>query len=290
MSILQDSSQLLTQKYDICVLGQDHSGKSALILHYLYHTYIEDADTSMEQIYTKSIRHKNRHYDITILDSHYAGDMYSNSQKMQIMNTSTVVLVYSTENLDSFLSVQDCVSLLATLTTDLPAIAVIGTTVDNEFGRQVSYEDGQNFANSVQAISFHECSIVSGQGIQEAFETVVDKVVRKKASDSALVTPASEFDELNSSNPLVLTMSAPSFCDDNSIFQYREKEQRPSKSQTASASESVISQVVDADTQETTSLSSSNNSKSSTNLNGKNERLKEMLKAQPSNINTCTIM
>ncbi|KAG2735347.1 hypothetical protein G9P44_001561 [Scheffersomyces stipitis] len=203
MSQWIDSLKVLSNKYDICVLGEENCGKSSLILHYLHNKFIEGLDSSIEDLYTKPVSLGGIYHEITILDTTSLSDSYSTSRRTQILNTSTILFIYAINNHESFTAIEDTIERIQHIRPQLPPMVIVATKCDLEGQRQVSYEEGQEFAERAGAIAFVECSSLLGIGISEAFQPLVKYVVDRKIEEqkqddknqSQQVADASEIEE-----------------------------------------------------------------------------------------------
>ncbi|RCK58119.1 GTP-binding protein Di-Ras2 [Candida viswanathii] len=179
MVLFRDGIQALTKSYDICVVGSDGVGKSTLIVHYVYDKYVPDLE-DIDALYTKrvSIRDvRDSSQEISIFESDYNKDMYSDGQERHILNANTLVLVYSIASLRSFIELEDYYSGIVQLRGpyDIPPIALIGTKFDLESdSREVQYHEAFDFAKKINAVAFHECSAKESFGIKDAFEKIGD--------------------------------------------------------------------------------------------------------------------
>ncbi|KAK6874075.1 Ras-related protein Rap-1b [Candida tropicalis] len=161
MVLFRDGIQALTKRYDMCLVGSDGVGKSTLIVHYIYDRFIPDIE-DLDALYTKRVVTPDTggsFQEISIFESDYNKDLYSESREMHILNANTLILVYSIANLKSFIDLEDYYSGIIQLRGphDIPPICLIGTKFDLESSsREVSYYDGADFAKKINAVAFHE--------------------------------------------------------------------------------------------------------------------------------------
>ena len=97
----------LSYECDVCVLGGPGIGKSSLILHYTKGIFLENIESSVEDLYQKQATSQGVSKIISILDTNANVDAYSTSRKEQIKNAATLVFAYSIDDRDSFLKVSD---------------------------------------------------------------------------------------------------------------------------------------------------------------------------------------
>lgn len=183
MVLVRDGIQTLTKPYDICLLGSDGVGKSTLIVHYVYDSFIPDIQ-DVDALYTKRVitpDTSGNYQEITIFETDYHNDLYSDSRKRQIFNANTLILVYSIDNLRSFLDLEDYYSNIVQLRGpyNIPPICLIGTKFDLEsINREVSYSEATIFAKKINAVSFHECSAKEAFAVKDSFEIIANLAVK----------------------------------------------------------------------------------------------------------------
>ncbi|KAG7664461.1 uncharacterized protein J8A68_002017 [[Candida] subhashii] len=247
----QDSSQVLKDKFDICVLGQAQTGKTSLVLHYLYDEFVESTTSGVEELHTKSLRFLNRYSEVSILDSSSELDLYNNSRRQQILNTNNIILVYSINDMDSFLALHDIMLQFKTIRPDIPPIAIIATKSDLQHTcRQVSWQDGQEFAEQIGAVSFIECSAKEGTNIEEAFLPIITKALESQASRVVNLIPSktnltSAITEQTSHCPSLVvstTMSDDYTASDESQGHIKQKKKQAKRAETEKNRKASLSQ------------------------------------------------
>ncbi|CCG25689.1 Ras2 protein [Candida orthopsilosis Co 90-125] len=173
MEVCHDDLQVITKKYDVCVLGSTNVGKSSMIYRFIHDQFMENIEG--QDLYTKKYINKQGDCDIlTIYDSDFTNDMYMKSMQLSIINASCLIFAYSIDNLTSFLSIDDYYHHINSFRKEMPPIFIIGCKSDLEIQRQVPYEEGAELAIKLRACSFHECSAKENVGIDELFQDVID--------------------------------------------------------------------------------------------------------------------
>lgn len=179
MGPMKDSIDTVNQDYDICVLGAEGSGKSAFIMQYIYHRFMPDTDSQLEEIHTKVIRNGSNYNEITILDACSHQDNYASSRKRQLLNNSGMIFAYSITSVETFYAIQDLYERVSEYREDMPPVVVVGLKSDLESERIVSCEEGEAFANSIGAIGFFECTAALRVNVDEAFNPLVSIIIDK---------------------------------------------------------------------------------------------------------------
>jgi GTPase SAR1 family protein len=160
----------LNNKYDICLLGEDGIGKSSLTYYYVHGSIPEQFDPHYENLYTKIITDGSSHTKASILDTSHANE-YLSHRAQQLENARLFVLAFAIDNGDSFRAAQDISERIRQY--DAP-VAVFGLKSDRHSYRQILEEDAAAFAASINAVGYYECNTVSGEGIDAAFQPLVD--------------------------------------------------------------------------------------------------------------------
>lgn len=184
MSHLKDSLGALNNEYDICILGSENIGKSSLVLHYIYNKFIDEIDSSVEDLYTKVIRNGTFYNEVTILDTNSRQDNYNTSRKKQLNNTSGIIFAYSIAQEESLYVVEDLFDRILELRGEMPPIVLVGLQNDLEEDRKVSFEQGQDLADRLHALSFIECSAKYDSMVEEVFQPLIKAIFESRNSRS----------------------------------------------------------------------------------------------------------
>ncbi|CAD1810968.1 Ras family protein [Candida parapsilosis] len=175
MEVCHDDLQVITKKYDVCILGASNVGKSSMIYRFIHDQFMENIEE--EDLYTKKYINGQGDCDIlTIYDSDFTNDMYMKSMQLTILNASCLIFAYAIDDSNSFLSIEDYYHHINMFRTQMPPIFIVGCKSDLEGERQVHYEEGGELATKLRAISFHECSAKENVGITEIFKAVTDVI------------------------------------------------------------------------------------------------------------------
>lgn len=164
--------------FKLLLIGDSGVGKSCLLLRFADDTYTEsyistigvdfkirtvqlDGHTAKLQIWDTAGQERFR----TLTPSYYRGGQGA-------------ILVYDVTNRDSFQKVEDWLNELETYTTNHDMIKMlVGNKCDKEDERQVSKEEGMKCARKHQMM-FIEASAKTKEGVQCAFEELVEKVIQ----------------------------------------------------------------------------------------------------------------
>jgi len=87
-----------------------------------------------------------------------------------------IILVYDVANRESFDALPRWFSELETYVSPSVVKIIVGNKVDKEFSRQVTYSEGQHFAQRQNSL-FIEASAKTATGVSEAFQKVVERIM-----------------------------------------------------------------------------------------------------------------
>ncbi|GAA5875716.1 hypothetical protein JCM16303_003963 [Sporobolomyces ruberrimus] len=173
----------------LLVIGASSVGKSSLLLRFTDETFLSPEETSATigvDFKVKVVERKNRRWKLSIWDT--AGqERFRTLTSSYYRGAQGVILVYDITARDTFDSLSSWIQELDTFAGTGPASKevvrmIVGNKNDKEFGRVVSYEEGEEFARSRNPPwLFMECSAKKGgndiSGDAGIFGKVVDKIV-----------------------------------------------------------------------------------------------------------------
>ena len=162
-------------------VGDSMVGKSSIVNRYLEKTFEDEYFSTIGvNSGTKNIimNINKKELPITIKIWDTAGQEQFKSISVQyIRNCFGMFIIYAINNKESF---NNCISWLNEIEEkkcrDNTPIILIGNKIDLKDEREVSYEEGENFAKKYN-LKFFECSAKEGININEAFKCIIDDVV-----------------------------------------------------------------------------------------------------------------
>lgn len=146
---------------------------------------MERYDPTIENTFQKTIRFKKAQFFTEIVDS--AGmDEYSRLSRNASIGVHGYLLLYAINSRNSFQKIQAIDDLLLEMHggSDDVARVLVGTMIDLEGQRQVSYDEGHALAES-RKIPFIECSAKMNHNVNEVFMTLL-RLIEK---DNGLLEP-----------------------------------------------------------------------------------------------------
>ena len=162
----------------LMLLGDSQVGKSSLLLRLTGNQFNDSQLTTVgKESYIMQVNLHGYELKMKIWDT--AGQERFKSMSVQVIKTSdAVVLVYAINDRNSF-NALDRWLLKISEASDISKkpIIVIGNKSDLDDKRQVSYEEGKNFAKN-KGYNFYETSAKTGENINEAFNDIFEQLYK----------------------------------------------------------------------------------------------------------------
>ncbi|XP_065913360.1 ras-related protein Rab-22A-like [Dysidea avara] len=152
----------------LCVLGEAGVGKTCLVHRFVTEKFDERSIPTVGAAFmSKRVTIGDRNLLFHIWDT--AGqEKYRGLAPMYYRGAAAVIVAYDITDERTFRSMQSWIDELHKLGPDNLTMAITGTKCDKEKEREVSFQEGQDFADKVDAI-FLETSALSGTNISELF-------------------------------------------------------------------------------------------------------------------------
>jgi Ras-related protein Rab-11A len=164
--------------FKVVLVGDSFVGKTNIMSKYLKNEFHEDSKA------TVGVEFGSRQFDIEghvvkaqIWDT--AGqERYKAITSAYYKGAKGAFIVYDITRKDSFENVSKWADQLKSTADKNLTIIIIGNKTDLEDQRQVTSEEGQNKANSLES-AFIETSAASGSNLDKAFEMMINEVYKK---------------------------------------------------------------------------------------------------------------
>uniref|UniRef100_A0A915AHN6 Rheb n=1 Tax=Parascaris univalens TaxID=6257 RepID=A0A915AHN6_PARUN len=160
----------------IALMGYPCVGKSSITLRFVYGSFPDAYDTTIEDIHTKQHRFNGREFTLQITDT--AGQQeYSLFPRSCSLDIDGYILVYAIDDRKSFEIIQTIHDKIMENYGDKDApLVVVGNKVDLQHNsRQVSMEEGQKLAASWNA-AFLETSAKDNTAVQQIFDRLLREI------------------------------------------------------------------------------------------------------------------
>jgi small GTP-binding protein len=164
----------LTPQLRIVMVGSGAVGLTSLLWRFLFNTFIEKYDPTIEDFYSTSVELEEIRFNVEFIDT--AGqEEYQILADTHIQMADVVVLVYSVTSsmslemakrayFERVLKIKQC--------SEFPCV-LVGNKVDLQPYRQISYEEGRAVADEMK-IPFFETSAKDGTNVIQMFHCAIN--------------------------------------------------------------------------------------------------------------------
>ena len=167
--------------FKILVLGDPSVGKSCFLIRYTEDTFqdVYLSTIGMDCKYKDVILEEDKSIRLQIWDT--AGqDRFRSITKNLYKGAAGIMLIYDITNRNTFDNVKKWVNSIKEEVTSKVVIILVGNKIDLDKKRQVQTDEGEQIAEEFD-MPFFECSALTGENINLAFETLAKKLVEVKA-------------------------------------------------------------------------------------------------------------
>ncbi|KAL7713371.1 small monomeric GTPase [Entamoeba marina] len=159
---------------NLIVLGDEGVGKSAIVIRRVTGNFVRDYDPTIEDIFRKIIDIDGEQVMLNIFDTGGA-ETYISMNDSLLKQGDGFIYVYSITNRRNFEGINSYYKRLHKVrdmdsNSHVPII-IVGNKIDLENEREVTFDEGQQLANSWD-VDFIECSAKEDINITELFETI----------------------------------------------------------------------------------------------------------------------
>ena len=164
------------------IIGDAAVGKSNILLKYAHNQFKPEYQLTIGvEFGAKNINIQNKIYRIQIWDT--AGqENFRSITRAYYKNSVCAVIVYDISNKESFDNVSIWVDDCRSQSPKTISLILVGNKKDLEDKREVSYEEGEEFAKN-NGMLFFEVSAKTGENIDELFKESAEDISKKIESD-----------------------------------------------------------------------------------------------------------
>ena len=162
----------------ILILGSQGSGKSSLIKRFKDNIFEEIYESTIQNNIKKLIQFNKERIELEIIDFDGQTEFTIYTPNKFSFGINGYILVYEVINRKSFDLVKTIIEKLDSLVGKKFPKILIGTKIDNDntnIKREVSYNEGLNFANQIKC-PFLECSSKDNKNVEKAFLTLLTEI------------------------------------------------------------------------------------------------------------------
>ena len=166
-------------KYKLIFLGDQGVGKSCILNRFMNNTFTEEYQATIGlDFQSKNVQIDNQDIHLLLYDT--AGqEKFRSLIPMYTRDANIILLVYEVTSKDSFLHLNHWLNDLTTVKKDEVIFVVVGNKTDLEDKREVSREEGEQFAKDNDYL-FAEVSAKYGEGFQDLFYKNLFERIRTK--------------------------------------------------------------------------------------------------------------
>ena len=166
-------------KYKLIFLGDQGVGKSCILNRFMNNTFTEEYQATIGlDFQSKNVQIDNQDVHLLLYDT--AGqEKFRSLIPMYTRDANIILLVYEVTSKDSFLHLNHWLNDLTTVKKDEVIFVVVGNKTDLEDKREVSREEGEQFAKDNDYL-FAEVSAKNGKGFQDLFYKNLFERIRTK--------------------------------------------------------------------------------------------------------------
>ena len=170
-----------TPKYKLIFLGDQNVGKSSILNRFLNDTFIEEYQATIGlDFQSKNVQIDNQDIHLLLYDTS-GQEKFKSLIPMYTRDADIILLVYDVTSKDSFIHLSNWLKIFTDSEIDIKdkIFAIVGNKTDLDDRREVTSEEGENFAKEQQFI-FAEVSAKTGDGFSELFYKNLFEKIRTK--------------------------------------------------------------------------------------------------------------
>lgn len=160
----------------VVLLGESGVGKTSILNRYISNIFVENQPQTVGATFQKKVvEHEGQKVSLSIWDT--AGqEVYRNLTPMYYRDAQMALIVFSVNDKISFDAVKEWANQVKSSSPEV--IMLICGNKNDISDRAVSYDDGLKIAEDLE-LPYIETSAENGNGIDNAFELLVDKYLNK---------------------------------------------------------------------------------------------------------------
>ena len=149
--------------------GEASVGKSALLRCFSDQPFQENSTSTIAgAFYSKIVTIKNEKVNLEIWDT-AGSERYHSVIPSFFRSASAIAIIYDITSRDSFEKLKYWSDFASMNAPPQATVFVVGNKIDLEESRNVTYEEGKRFAQSIEAKSFLETSAKTGEAVDGLF-------------------------------------------------------------------------------------------------------------------------
>ena len=164
--------------FKFIVIGNTYVGKSNIIYRFTQGKFEEKYKMTINLEFSfKNLKINDKIYRIQLWDTAGQEEFQSISRGYYKSGVCALV-VYDITNRDSFNNIGTWVEECKNNGPTTISLVLVGNKTDLEYKRQITYEEGEEFANR-NNMQFFDTSAVNGNNIDKLFNDTVENIIKK---------------------------------------------------------------------------------------------------------------
>ena len=178
--IMNPKTYIYSDKFNVMIIGDDKVGKTSILKKYGNISSTKDTKTKFDRIenYNKEFKYKDNIYLFRLWDS-VSKNKFDSISKAFYQKADCIILICAINDRESFLNINKWVDNIKN-NVDIDNIEkiLIGNKCDLEDERQVGLDEIVKKSEDLKIECF-ETSAKTGEGVEDAFETLFTNVLKK---------------------------------------------------------------------------------------------------------------
>ena len=169
---------LYSDKFNVMIIGDDKVGKTSILKKFGNINEEEKSKFTRVENYNKEFKYKDNIYLFRLWDT-VSKDKFNSISKAFYQKADCIILICAINDRESFLNINKWVdNIKNNIELENIEMILIGNKCDLEDERQVGLDEIVKKGEDFKIESF-ETSAKTGEGVEDAFETLFTKVLKK---------------------------------------------------------------------------------------------------------------
>jgi small GTP-binding protein len=175
---MTSKAYIYSDKFNVMIIGDDKVGKTSILKKFGNINEEEKSKFTRVENYNKEFKYKDNIYLFRLWDT-VSKDKFNSISKAFYQKADCIILICAINDRESFLNINKWVdNIKNNIELENIEMILIGNKCDLEDERQVGLDEIVKKGEDFKIESF-ETSAKTGEGVEDAFETLFTKVLKK---------------------------------------------------------------------------------------------------------------
>ena len=175
---MTSKAYIYSDKFNVMIIGDDKVGKTSILKKFGNINEEEKSKFTRVENYNKEFKYKDNIYLFRLWDT-VSKDKFNSISKAFYQKADCIILICAINDRESFLNINKWVdNIKNNIELEHIEMILIGNKCDLEDERQVGLDEIVKKGEDFKIESF-ETSAKTGEGVEDAFETLFTKVLKK---------------------------------------------------------------------------------------------------------------